>query len=92
MHARLELEGGMFLYGGDCPANMPHQGMHGVSLTLNYDSVGKAEQVFNALAKGGNVTMPFSDTFWAKKFGMVTDKFGCNWIVNGELIDLELKG
>ena len=92
MHARLELEGGMFLYGGDCPANMPHQGIHGVSLTLNYDSVGKAEQVFNALAKGGNVTMPFSDTFWAKKFGMVTDKFGCNWIVNGELIDLELKG
>ncbi len=36
--------------------------------------------------------MPFSDTFWAKKFGMVTDKFGCNWIVNGELIDIQLQG
>jgi PhnB protein len=90
MHARLELQDGTFLYGGDCPPGMPYQGIHGDSIALNFDSVKKAEQVFNALADGGTVTMPFADTFWAKKFGMVTDRFGCHWIVNGELVEVKL--
>jgi PhnB protein len=90
IHARLELEDGLFLYAGDCPSGMPHQGIHGVSLALSYDSVGRAETVFNALAEGGDIKMPLSEAFWARTFGMVTDKFGCNWIVNGELIDLAL--
>lgn len=91
IHARLELDGGLFLYAGDCPPGMPFQGMHGVSIALNFDRVARAEQVFNALAEGGKITMPFADTFWAKKFGMVTDRFGCHWIVNGEPIDLLLQ-
>lgn len=91
IYARLELDGGLFLYAGDCPPNMPYQGLHGVSLALNYDSVSEAERIFQALAEGGKITMPFNDTFWAKKFGMVTDKFGCNWMVNGELLDLQLQ-
>ena len=90
MHARLELEDGTSLYAGDCPPGMLYQGIHGVSIALNYDSVEKAQQVFDVLAEGGTVTMPFSDTFWAKKFGMVKDRFGCNWIVNGALIDMRL--
>ena len=89
-HARLELEDGTSLYAGDCPPGMPYQGMHGVSIALNYDSVEGAQQIFDALAEGGAVTMPFSDTFWAKKFGMVKDRFGCHWIVNGGLIDMHL--
>lgn len=92
MHARLELDGGVFLYAGDCPPHIPYQGIHGVSLTLNYDSVEEAERIFHALAAGGTVTMPFSDTFWARKFGMANDRFGCPWIVNGALIDLDLEG
>ena len=90
MHARLELADGTAPYAGDCPPGMPYQGIHGVSIALNYDSVEKAQQVFEALAEGGTVTMPFSDTFWAKKFGMVKDRFGCHWIVNGKLIDIRL--
>jgi PhnB protein len=89
-HARLELEDGTSLYASDCPPGMPYQGIHGVSVALNYDSVEDARQVFDALAEGGTVTMPFSDTFWAKKFGMVKDRFGCHWIVNGEIIELHL--
>ena len=90
MHARLELEDGTALYAGDCLPGMPYQGIHGVSIALNYDSVEKAQQVFEAFAEGGTVTMPFSDVFWAKKFGMVKDRFGCHWIVNGGLIDMRL--
>lgn len=36
--------------------------------------------------------MPFDNAFRAKKFGMVIDRFGCGWAVNGRLIDLKLEG
>lgn len=85
MNAQLELPGGNFLYAGDCPNHMPYEGIKGVSLVLNFDRVEEAEAIFNTLADGGQVTMPFSPTFWAKKFGMLIDKFGVAWIINGEL-------
>ncbi len=85
LNAQLELPGGGFLYGGDAPAHVPYEGIKGVTLALNYASVEEAESIFNALAQGGKVTMPFSPTFWAKKFGMLVDKFGVAWIINGEL-------
>ena len=90
MHARLAISGNGELYAGDNPPNMPYQGIHGVGLTLNYDTVESAERVFNALAEGGTVTTPCGPTFWAKRFGMVTDKFGCPWIVNGEMLDVPM--
>ena len=45
----------------------------------------EAGKIFERLADGGKVTMAMAPTFWAKSFGMVTDKFGVHWIVNGEL-------
>ena len=86
LHARLVLPGGGTLYGGDAPANVPYQGIHGVSITLDYDTVAEAERVFNALAAGGQVHMPMQPAFWAKRWGMCVDKFGVPWIVNGEQI------
>jgi PhnB protein len=40
--------------------------------------------VFKALGEGGQVTMPFAATFWAKGFGMLVDRFGVSWMVNCE--------
>ena len=85
MHARLALPGGAMLYAGDAPAQM-YQGIHGVSITLNYGSVAEAKKYFERLADGGKVTMAMAPTFWAKSFGMLTDKFGAHWIINGELL------
>jgi PhnB protein len=84
LHARLVLPGGGKLYAGDAPAHLPYEGIKGVSITLDYASVDEAEQVFAALAEGGQVTMPMQGAFWAKRWGMLVDKFGTPWIVNGE--------
>lgn len=84
MHARLALPGGGTLYAGDCPANMPYEGIKGVSIALDYPTTEEAEQVFAALAAGGKVTMPMQPAFWARRWGMLVDKFGTPWIVNGE--------
>ena len=85
LNAQLELPGGSFLYAGDAPAHVPYEGIKGVTIALNYDRIEDAEAIFNTLVEGGQVTMPFGPTFWAKKFGMLIDKFGVPWIINGEL-------
>jgi PhnB protein len=88
MHARLVLPDGGTLYAGDAPAHIPYEGIKGVSITLNFDQVAEAERVFQALSEGGQVTMPMAPSFWAKRFGMLVDKFGVPWIINGENIPL----
>ncbi len=88
MHARLELPGGGLFYAGDAMPQVPYEGIKGVTLALNYETVEEAESIFNALAQDGKVTMPYSPTFWAKKFGMLVDKYGVTWIINGELLPI----
>ena len=88
MHAYLSLPGGGSLYGGDAPLEMPFQPMQGLMIAITFDTVGEAEKVFAALSKGGAVGMPLAPTFWAKTFGMVTDRYGTAWGVNGEPIPM----
>ena len=84
MHACLALPGGALLMAGDVPPGMPFDGMQGVMLALQYDTVAQAEQAFAALRPGGQVTMPLAPAFWARTFGMLTDRFGVSWAINGE--------
>ena len=86
MHACLALPGGAMLFAGDTPPGMPYEGIKGVMLALQYDAVDQAQSAFHALSQGGQVTMPMAPTFWAKTFGMLTDRFGVSWAVNGEPI------
>jgi len=44
----------------------------------------EAERIFNALVDGGTVQIPFSETFWALRFGMLVDRFGVPWLINCE--------
>ncbi|SAK66507.1 3-demethylubiquinone-9 3-methyltransferase [Caballeronia catudaia] len=55
----------------------------GVSLSLTANDEQQAEKYFNALSNGGQVQMPMTQTFFAKRFGMVADKFGVTWMVLG---------
>jgi PhnB protein len=80
MHASLTFEGGV-LMGTDAPPayRKPVQGM---SVSLHLTDPQEAERLFTALAEGGTVTMPMEETFWALRFGAVTDRFGTPWMVN----------
>jgi PhnB protein len=84
MHARLALDGRL-LMASDSMVGHPYDGMKGFSLSLIYPTVAEAQRVFKALADGGRVIMPLDKTFWAKAFGMLVDRFGTPWMVNGEL-------
>jgi PhnB protein len=84
MHARLELDGRL-LMASDSMVGHPYEGMHGFSLSLIYPTAAEAKRVFDALAGGGKVTMPLQKTFWAEAFGMLVDRFGTPWMVNGAM-------
>ena len=82
MHAYL-VHKDFALMAGDAPAGQPFEGMRGVMLALTDPTASEARRVFEQLSKGGQVTMPLEETFWADAFGMVTDRFGTAWGVNG---------
>jgi PhnB protein len=52
------------------------------SISINADSKEEADRLFNGLSAGGQVTMPMNKTFWGDYFGMLTDKFGVNWMMS----------
>lgn len=52
--------------------------------SVGYVPNAEGERIFNALAEGGQVVMPYGKTFWAEGFGMVVDKFKMTWMVNCE--------
>jgi PhnB protein len=53
-----------------------------ISLALGSSDVAHAEKVFDAMSDGATIVMPMQETFWAERFGMLTDKFGINWMFN----------
>lgn len=82
MHSRLDFDG-QSLMAADAPSNMPFHPMQGCALTLTYKTADEAKRIFDALSEGGKITMKFEPSFWADGFGMVDDRFGTHWIVNG---------
>ena len=79
-HVRMVIDG-MVLMGGDAPPER-YQKPAGFSVSLNVDRASEAERIFAALADGGSIGMPLQSTFWAERFGMVTDRFGSPWMVS----------
>jgi PhnB protein len=63
---------------GNCTGKPSFQGF---SLTYNAADEADAKRRFHALAEGGKVSQPLSETFFAKSFGMLADRFGVNWMV-----------
>ena len=84
MHANFQAEGAEFMASDGMPG-MPAPAYGGITMAVYIPKdKDKAERVFNALAEGGKVTMPFAPPFWGGHFGMLTDRFGVPWMVSTE--------
>jgi PhnB protein len=82
MHARLTI-GKNVLMASDCPPDR-YDEPKGLTISINVAKPADAERLFAALSKNGKVSMPLQETFWAKRFGMLTDPFGIPWMINCE--------
>jgi PhnB protein len=83
MHARLSI-GDSLLMASDAPPGNHEELKKGFYVNIGLKDPKDGERVFNALSENGTVKMPFQQTFWAKGFGMLVDRFGTPWMINCE--------
>lgn len=79
LHARLDL-GDTTVLGADIPPDR-FQPMRSAYLTLMLDSIDEAVRIYALLSDGGQIFMPMEETFFARRFAMLRDRFGTSWML-----------
>lgn len=80
LHGCLTLDN-MDIMASDCPPSMYVKPAN-TAICINLEDEKNGERIFSALSEDGAVLMPFEQTFFAKKYGMFTDRFGVSWMVH----------
>ena len=75
--------GSSVLSGMDVPVKMPAS-VFGTNFMVQAETESETEtdKIFNGLAEGGRISIPIGQQFWGSYFGMLTDKFGIQWMVS----------
>lgn len=81
MHSMLEAENGISFMAADAPSSMGQPGGT-TSLALSGDDEAELTGYYEKLSTGGTITQPLMKAPWGDAFGMFTDKFGVDWMVN----------
>lgn len=83
MHVALPIGANTMLMGSDAHESFGQTIKTGnnFSVYVDTESEEEANRIFSRLAESGQITMPQSKTFWGSYFGMLTDKFGINWMI-----------
>jgi PhnB protein len=82
MHSMLEADNGITFMAADTPNSMEYQPGTNISMSLSGDDEAELRGYFEKLSAGGTVVMPLEKAPWGDTFGMLTDKFGIQWMVN----------
>lgn len=85
MHAEISFSGGQIMASDDMMRQ--DAAITGAWIAMNFEDNAKAAATFEALSEGGVVMKPFGPSEWAEGFGMLTDKFGTPWMLNGPYKD-----
>ena len=82
MHAQLETSSGFVLMASDMPPGMEHSRGNNMAISLSGDDEAELRGYWDKLSEGGNVTMALEKQMWGDVFGMFTDRFGVDWMIN----------
>lgn len=82
MHAMLEAENGITFMASDVPNHIDFQPGATINMSLSGDNEEELKGYWDKLSEGANIFQPLEKAPWGDTFGMVTDKFGINWMVN----------
>jgi PhnB protein len=80
LHVRMKV-GDSIIMGSDAPPGSYHK-PQGFYISLDIEKPEDADRIYNALMAGGSAEMPIQETFWAKRFAMLTDRYGIPWMIN----------
>jgi PhnB protein len=81
MHGQLTTEDGLTLMASDVPSSMPYAKPQGMAISLSGDDAERLQSAWDRLAEDGEVTLPYDIPPWGGRFGMLTDRFGIDWMV-----------
>jgi len=82
MHSVLEADNGITFMASDTPSRMEYRAGTNMSMSLSGDNEAELKAYFEKLSAGGMVAMPLEKAIWGDSFGMCTDKYGVQWLVN----------
>ena len=82
MHSVLEADNGITIMASDTPSRMEYRVGTNMSMSLSGDNEAELKAYFAKLSAGGMIAMPLEKAIWGDWFGMCTDKFGVQWLVN----------
>jgi len=82
LHARIDI-GGTTILAADIPPDR-FQPMRSAYLSLMTDTADEADRAYALLTDGGQIFMPMAETFFAKRFAMLRDRFGTSWMILNE--------
>jgi PhnB protein len=82
MHAQLETAHGLTLMGADTPSHMDYDPGSRISVSLSGTDGDELRGYWEKLSDGATVTVPLEKQMWGDEFGMLTDRFGIDWMVN----------
>jgi PhnB protein len=82
MHGHLRAPNGMNLMAADTPASMEWKGGTAISVTLSGDDKEEMTGYWEKLSDGAKIGEQLAEAPWGDWFGMLTDKFGVDWMVN----------
>ncbi|MBX2844036.1 MAG: VOC family protein [Flammeovirgaceae bacterium] len=87
MHISLPISKETILMGSDPGGGWAADYKEGTnfSISINTDNIKEADRLFSGLSNEGKVFMPMNKTFWGSYFGMLTDKFGINWMISANV-------
>lgn len=82
MHGQLESPSGFTLMAADTPQGMTYNPGENIAVSLSGDDGDDLRGYYSKISDGGKVTVPLEKQMWGDEFGMVTDRFGINWMFN----------
>ena len=83
MHGSIDLNGDKIMF-SDSISMMGPELIVGNNIDIMYSikDIDKLKIVFDNLSLGGEILMPFAETFWSKAYGTLVDKYGIGWQLN----------
>lgn len=82
MHSMLEAANGITFMAADTPNGIQYRLGKNMSMALSGDNEAELTAYFQKLSAGGTIQQPLAKAPWGDTFGMLTDKFGIEWMVN----------
>src|SRR5258708_6573980 len=82
MHSVLEVENGITFMAADTPNRMEYMPGKNISMSLSGENEAELRGYWDKLVVGAQIMMKLEAAPWGDTFGMLTDKFGIQWMVN----------